>query len=405
MTHASNARAPRGMTRRRFLRGAGAVTVLVAGGGVWRAADRGVFSVSGGPAYAPWTTWRTDEPAGALGLVRAAILAANPHNTQPWLFFVSEDQIVVLADRRRHLGTMDVYLREMHLGLGCAVENLLLAARAQGYRPRLTLYGGMLGEPGAAPEPAPAAQIALTPGDAVGSALYDAIPDRHTNRSPYDTARPVSAEVLAALATRADADPAVRLRLLTTDDDRQAFSTATVAATRAIVADADMVRDSDAWFRHTRRDILQHRDGVTLDSVGLSPIVLAAAKMLPPLSAEAGHAHWLENTEKAHCATAAGFGLLAVRDLYEREQTLRAGRVWQRIHLWATTQGLAMHPLNQLPEVVDRERQLGREPATAAVLATLMGTPGWRPTFAFRFGYPAQPANASPRRPVDEVVA
>ena len=62
-----------------------------------------------------------------------------------------------------------------------------------------------------------------------------------------------------------------------------------------------------------------------------------------------------------HVATAPAFGFISVRDLYDKAQTLRAGRLWQRMHLWATTQGVAMQPLNQPVEMVDRERGLGRE--------------------------------------------
>jgi hypothetical protein len=47
------------MERRAFLKGAGIVTVLVAGGGVWRAWDQGVFSAGQGPAYEPWKDWRS----------------------------------------------------------------------------------------------------------------------------------------------------------------------------------------------------------------------------------------------------------------------------------------------------------------------------------------------------------
>ena len=71
------------MNRRLFLRSAGVVTVLVAGGGVWRAYDQGVISAGKGPAYEPWNDWRSHPNEGALALVRAAILAASPHNTQP----------------------------------------------------------------------------------------------------------------------------------------------------------------------------------------------------------------------------------------------------------------------------------------------------------------------------------
>ncbi len=73
---------------------------------------------------------------GPVNLVRAAILAANPHNSQPWLFHVTRTQIDLYADLQRNIGTVDPFLREMHLGLGCALENLLVAAPANGYTPR-----------------------------------------------------------------------------------------------------------------------------------------------------------------------------------------------------------------------------------------------------------------------------
>ena len=46
------------VTRRNFLKGMGVVTIVVAGGVVWRAADSGVFSAGQGPAYEPWLNWR-----------------------------------------------------------------------------------------------------------------------------------------------------------------------------------------------------------------------------------------------------------------------------------------------------------------------------------------------------------
>ena len=42
------------MQRRSFLKGTRAVIVAVAGGGVWRAYEQGVFSVGERPAYEPW---------------------------------------------------------------------------------------------------------------------------------------------------------------------------------------------------------------------------------------------------------------------------------------------------------------------------------------------------------------
>ena len=65
------------MQRRSFLKGTGVISVLLAGGIVWRAREQGVFSAGEGRAYEPWQDWRSDPGTGPLALVRAAILAAR----------------------------------------------------------------------------------------------------------------------------------------------------------------------------------------------------------------------------------------------------------------------------------------------------------------------------------------
>lgn len=400
------------MDRRTFLRGAGSLIVLLAGGGVWRAWDQGVFRVAQGPAYEPWHDWRGDHGEGPLQLVRAAILASNPHNTQPWLFRVTETQVELYADVRRNLGTFDPYLREMHLGLGCAVENMMLAAAESGYAVDLTLEDSILGSTPGTHEPQRVATLKLIGRDVRGggnaatgarSNLYDVIAKRHTNRNPYDMDRPLSAAALNSMQRLLD-DPDIQIVLFTSPSERAAFGDIVVKATELIIADETMVQDSDRWFRYNWSDVHAYRDGPTLDASGLSPVVAAVAKMLPTASAETNHKHWLNSTRDVQVATAPVFGFITVRDLYDRALALKAGRVWQRLHLWATTQGIAMQPLNQPVEIVDRQRELRQEPVMARALAELIGDTTWRPTFAFRAGYPKRGATASPRRPVAEVV-
>lgn len=392
------------MNRRRFLQGLAVGTVVVAGGTVWRAIDQGVFTAGGGPAYEPWQNWREEATTGPMALVRAAILASNPHNTQPWMFRVHDNAVELYAERSRNLGSFDPYLREMHLGLGCAIENMMLAARAHGYAPELALAEGRLEPMAARQGRALVAHLDLDRAAPSETSLFEAIPHRHTNRGPYDPDQQLPSDLEQELASLVGMDEDVDVALYTGGDQLDLCRRIIVEATEAIIADAPMVHDSERWFRHSWDAIQTHRDGPTLDAAGLSPLMTSIAKLLPRPSAEANHRYWLDATRDVHVATAPAFGLILVPDLYDRGRSLQAGRVWQRLHLWATTQGLAMQPLNQPVERVDRERQLGQPPHAADALAGLTGDRDARPTFVFRIGHPSRSAPASPRRSVEQVV-
>ena len=392
------------MNRRALLKGAGAVAVVAAGGLVWRAYDQGVFAAGAGAAYEPWTDWQSDATPGPLALVRAGILAANPHNTQPWLFQVGATRIELFADTRRHLGAFDPYLREMHIGLGCALENMTRTARVLGYDVAVTLHPGSLAAAAPSPRPQPVATLELAPARPRPDRLVDAIPRRHTDRGAYAAARPVPGEMLEAMWTAFQDDADVRLFLFSAPGERKQFGDLVLSATEAIIADPAMVEASERWFRHRWPDVQRKRDGLTLDAAALGSFVTVMAKLMPAASGETSHRYWRDATRDVQIPTTALFGLIAVRDLYDRPQALRAGQRWQRLHLMGTARGLAMQPINQPVEMVDRERELGQPPRAAQALAALTGEADWKPTFAFRAGLPAQPAAPSPRRPLEVVV-
>ena len=384
------------LSRRKVIALAGTGTlILVAGGGVWRAADQGVFSTGEGPAYQPWDDWRTPT-RGPLNLVRAAILAANPHNSQPWLFHVTQTHIDLYSDRSRNLGTVDPFLIEMYIGLGCALENLELSAAANGYTTQITLL------PDASDETL-VARIGLAPGSTPISALYNVIPLRHTNRYPYDTGRPVTTETLGALSALGD-DPDVRVFWFASAEKRKLVGNLLVEAAHAFVADkAQDAVDTGTWWRGTWQDIQQHRDGITLDAAGLPDLTRALGKMLPSVSVEQQDSSFLQNTAN-QANTAGAFGLLAIHNRQDRTHQLRAGRLWERMHLWATKEGLAMQPLNQATERTSREIVLGITPHFGDALHSLIGDDALQAILTFRTGYSTHEGLRSPRREVNDVL-
>jgi len=350
------------------------------------------FPAESGLAFAPWDFPGAKAPPEVIA-ARAAILAANPHNAQQWALRVTPSRIDLFADPARSLGTMDSLGREMHIGLGCALENLVIAAESSGRTATVQLM----------PDPSVptwVASVALTPAAPTVDPRFAAIARRHTNRGRYaDAPLPAAAEpALRALMT----DPSVQLHLLTNANDKARFRASTVDATVALIADAAMSRDSNAWYRQSAEDILANRDGITLDASGNGALTRFFGKSMGRPSDETANGYWLDGT-RGDQSTASAFVVLSSPAANTREDQLRVGRLYQRIHLWAVSQGLSAQPLNQLAELQDREESAGRAPRFTAALNDLMGVPDRRGQMLFRLGYAFDDALKSPRRPLEWV--
>ncbi|HWD27561.1 MAG TPA: hypothetical protein VG387_10380 [Rhizomicrobium sp.] len=387
------------MVSRRTMIAGGGAAVLAAGLG-YRVWDRGVLQGVGGTAYAPWDGWRGSVIDGAARPLSAAILAANPHDTQPWLFEMGDASITVYADRLRNLGTFDPFRREMQLGIGAAIENLVRAAGVYGFAAYVRPVAGKLAL-SPPDEPKAVAHITLDPGSPGRDVLYEAIPGRHTNRSRY-LDRPVGGGALQSFGALMD-DPDVRVLFLTDPHARHDLGSLIVDATQRIVADPQMSADSAHWIRTGRREVDTHRDGVTVDAAGLAASTVMLAKLLPDMPPAAQDRYWLDATREVQIY-APVLGMILVKDRLDMAQSIAAGRAWQRLHLAATHLGLAAQPLNQPVECIDRNAMLGRPDTYRNALLKLAGAPGFEPTFVFRLGHAERPAPPSPRRPLQDVM-
>jgi hypothetical protein len=376
------------LSRRQFVQWlAGASgAALVAGPGC------GYFPAESGDAFSPWT-FPDGEVRPEFAAARAALLAANPHNTQPWALRVTKSRIELHANFERNLGTMDGLRRELHIGLGCALENLALTARAFGRAPEVRLL------PDGA-DPSLVATVDLSAAPPVDDPLFAAIPHRHTNRGRYADA-PVASGLDAALRALL-VEPGIQLTLLTTPTQKDRFRTGTIDATRAIIADPEMSRDTNRWYRHSAAEIEKFRDGVTLDTSGNGAATRFFGKIVGRPSDATSNQYWLDLTKGDH-TTASAFCILSSPAGNAREDQLRAGRIHQRIHLWSASQGLALQPLNQMAERQDREEALGLTPVFTKILRGFVGEDR-RAQMLFRIGYAWDEAFESPRRPLEWVL-
>lgn len=380
------------LTRRALLvRGAVAIASVAGGTVAWRVADQSVLAPGSGEAYAAWAVRLTGD--GPLSLIRAAVLAANAHDTQPWIFRAGQRRIDLFADRTRTIGAVDPLHRELELSLGCAIENLVLSAHANRLAPTVRL------RPSADPDHA--ASIDLTAGGTEASALFSAIPRRHTDRAAF-TREVVERRTLEEMASLAD-DPHVRLIWLDADPAKRRFADLTVVATAALIGDPEQSRDDLAWYRQDWDEIQAKKDGITLDTAGLGEPLRVVARTLPAAGRAMLQQGWLDATRDRHVATAAAFGMVLVLDAKDVRQRLAAGRLLQRALLFAASKDLAAQPLNQLFERADREASARLEPTFISALAELT-PPGWQALTAFRIGHPTAPPRLAPRRLAEEVI-
>jgi hypothetical protein len=376
-------------SRRFLLRAAGASALALspAGrhGGVVRAADAD-------PA-APWA----EAPAAAAHpdpRIRAlawAVLAPNPHNRQPWIAELpatAPGTVVLRCDLDRRLPQTDPCDRQITIGLGAFVELFRLAAAAEGRAVTVAPFPD--GEPQPRLDVRPIAVLRLAaPGSAAADPLFAHAAARRSSKRPFDTARPVPAEAVPALAA-ATAAP-IRLGI--------ALEPARVAALRDLAWRAWTIEaetratlmESVNLMRLGRAAVVAQPDGISLYGPGIEELVasgqLTHAAMLP---GGMGHGAMLERYRAMIAATPAFVWITT--EGKGRAAQLAAGRDWLRVNLAATGLGLSLHPVSQALQEIAEMRPLLTE------LHAALAPDGGRVQMLGRLGY-GPPTPPTPRWP------
>jgi hypothetical protein len=290
-------------------------------------------------------------------LVRFATLAANSHNTQPWIFSAHDNEIVIRPDVARRCPAVDPDDHHLFVSLGCAAENLALAAATLGWRANQTAEGDRI-------------VIALDQAPPAASALAAAIPVRQCTRAAFD-GRPVAPEMLRQLED-ACREPHVSAILLT---ERAAIAKVTdyvLEGNSAQMRDKAFMSELVSWMRFNEADAVASMDGLFSRASG-SPSLPAwvARPLLKLVFTEQG-----ENRKyRDELDSSAGVLVLAA-DRSDISQWIAVGRACQRFGLQATALGLKYSFVNQPVEV----------PTLRSQFAASLGLGERRPDIVIRFG-------------------
>jgi len=313
------------LTRRKAISLIGGGTVLAATAAV------GGFAATRTPtkAQAPWDmAGGYDDPR--LNALSFALLAPNPHNLQPWqVKLEGTDALTLHHDPSRRLPETDPFDRQIIIGLGCFIEQLVVAASAAGYAVDVTYMPQGDGGPVA---------HALFREGVQADPLAPWIMDRRSCKEPF-TDRAVTAAQANELELFAD---------IYTD-------TATVEALKDLTFEAWMVetmtprtmQESVDLMRMGKAEINATPDGIDLGGMFLESLMvtgmLTRASMMDTesVSFEEGIRMYREMLYATP-----GYAVLTSAT-NTREDQIEAGRRWLRLNLQTTKMGLSLHPVSQ----------------------------------------------------------
>lgn len=325
----------------------------------------------------------------------AAVLAPSPHNTQPWKAALQkEDRILLAIDRSRLIPGCDPIGRQAFLSVGTFLENLDLAAKSEGFRADIDLFPGGWPDARAVPETAVARVDLVRDGSVMPDPLFPKIPLRHTNRRTFGRKKvPLH---LAGEITESYDFSLVPLCFSNEGDFIRTVAEIAANAMEIELADSRRLEETIRFFRFTDAEAKGSADGFGLAQAGYGRIArFFIGKFLLTRGKAAGNpslfSRMAEKTVRAQAGSAGGIGWLSTKDDHRVDQ-VRAGRAFQRVHLKATSLGLALQPITQ---------PLADYPGMADLRTTLydhLGVPETHTVqMLFRLGY-ASPVPPTPRR-------
>lgn len=311
-------------------------------------------------------------------LLRYAILAPSGHNTQPWIFTITDEGVAVRADYSRRLPHVDPDDRELLMSVGAAITNLRVAAAHFGYEATVLYTNGPS-------ETDPVAIVALRSScdtDRKLRNLFPAITRRRTNRRPFES-EPLTPRALEMVCDIAE-DHRDSIQLLLPRDKEMVA---------ALVTEADHVQMSDRgwrgelaeWVRTSRTDAT---DGMPADIFGfpevLAPAAAAVIRRLD-LGGMSGR------RDEVLVRTTPLLIVLTAQD--DVTSLIKAGEVLELLLLTITQAGLQYSFLNQPIEVAQLRETLGK-----VVRSTQP------PQLLLRVGNAPPVEEPMPRRPLHEVL-
>ncbi len=313
-------------------------------------------------------------------LIECAIKAPSGHNTQPWKFENIETGIIIHPDFRRALPVVDSDNYELYISLGCALENLLIAATQKDYMCKVRY-----------PENATNSIIIDITKDDVSNVkfdiLFNEIAKRQVTKCKYND-KPLSDDVLKQLGSCFNFE-GVSLHILNSKKNFEKIIPLIIEANNLQFENKDFLNELVYWIRFSKNEAEKMKDGIwsaTMGMPGLGRFIgsLVMKNFITAKSEEKRLIDLLEHTQ--------GLAIF-ISDTNNAEDWVKTGQAFQRFGLTATCLGVSHAHLNMPCEEITVRQKLTKD----------LGIENKHPLLLIRYGY-AEEMPYSYRRSLKDVI-
>ena len=303
--------------------------------------------------------------------------APSGHNTQPWKFHITDSTITVLPNLDVALPVVDRNSRELFISLGCAVENLCIAASYFGYTTHIiecSIEAIIL----------ELTKNALT----IEDSLFHQIEKRQTNRNIYNGNK-ISDGILQQLQSIPKENG---IQFYFTEINTPFANTITqyiMKGNEIQMADIAFKNELLSWMRFNKKQVEATHNGLSYLVFGNPPLPRILARPIVSLFLKPNAQN---KSDRKKIDSSSHFVVCATqRDTIE--EWINLGRTLQRFLLKVTEIGISYAFLNQPCEVA----------ALAFDLREKLPVNKEHPTLIMRIGY-AKQIPYSPRKKIETLL-
>lgn len=265
-----------------------------------------------------------------LKIIKYAAKAPSGHNTQPWKFKIRNDEIFVLPDFTRSLPVVDSDYHALYISLGCALENLLIAANEFNFNTEVEFSGD---------KSKPHIVVKLNAvHDTEKSGLCEYIVKRQVTRIKFRPEK-VPGSLLSEMFNEAEG---VHVKLFLTEEEIGSLAPYIIEGNSLQFGNKAFVSELVNWLRFSEKEVMTKGDGIWTASMGLPNMGRFIGNFVMKNFVSAGSE---EKRLKKLISASAGFALFMVEN-NDPYHWIRLGQSFQRFGLAATKYQVSHSHLN-----------------------------------------------------------